>query len=248
MLLGSSFRTGSRGLASATALAIIAMVAPPLLGQTPPASSPVPFARLVIDTRIADESGLGFELPDTTVGFTMEKPAGIHLELQASASYSPAKKLITNDGNSFLWGVKGIWFPRWRVGITGEIRQSHLWTSQFNKSGWIPTAGVLIRDNLLGLPGRFSADYVIPNGCVWATQCTLPADGIQSNRTQGPEFDQEFRALALSRYTLRLGGELSFDHFCDQTNPLVPGPRTCQWADTMAATVRLEFGGKDQWY
>ena len=109
--------------------------------------------------------------------------------------------------------------------------------------------GLTIRDSFGTKSGRFSADYVIPNGCVWAAQCRLPADGIQSNRTQGPEVSQEFRALSLSpKYTMRLGGKLAFYHFCDQANPLVIVPRTCHFANTMALTLRLELGGKDQWY
>lgn len=234
--------------ASAALLATMALVSSRLFAQAPATLTPMPFDRLVIDTHIGNESQLGFTPPDLGIGFTIEKPIGTHIELQTSADYSPDQKYLTNNGNSFVWGVKGIWFPRWHVGISGELRQSHLWTSQFNKSGWIPTAGMMIRDNLLGLPGRFSADYVIPTGCVWATECTLSSDGIQSNRTQGPEFYQEFRAISLSKYSLRLGGALAFYHFCDQANPWVPAPRTCQLADTMALTVRLELGGKDPWY
>ena len=107
----------------------------------------------------------------------------------------------------------------------------------------------MIRDDLLGLRGRFSADYVVPTGCVWAAECRLPADGIQSNRVQGPEFDQEFRALSAGpKFTIRVGGELAFYHFCDQTNPLTIAPRTCHLANMSAMTLRLEFGGKDRWY
>ncbi len=211
-LRSSSCRIRKVNLASAAILATIALVASRLFAQAP-AALEVPFDRLMIDTQIGNQTQLGFKLPDLGVGFAIEKPIGTHVELQTSADYSSDKKYITNDGNSFVWGVKGIWFPRWRVGISSEIRQSHLWTSQFNKSGWIPAAGVMIRDNLLGLPGRFSADYVIPTGCVWATECTLPSDGIQSNRTQGPEFYQEFRAISLVQIHCSCGwhtGSLSF--------------------------------------
>lgn len=247
-------RSSSRkvNLAAAAFLATIIPFGAQLRAQAPADLGPIPFARLLIDTSIGNETQLGFKPPDLGVGFAMEKPMGRHVELQTSADYSLDKKYITNDGESLVWSVKGIWFPRWHFGFSAEIRQSHLWTSQFDKSGWIPAAGAMIRDNLLGLPGRFSVDYVIPTGCVWATLCTLPADGIQSNRTQGSELSQEFRAISLSKYAFRIGGELAFYHFCDQTNPLVPAPRTCHLADTAALTVRLEFSGKtgskDRWY
>jgi hypothetical protein len=260
---GSSFRamrgtggcacsiSGSKaGLASAGLLVIIVLFASHLFAQASPAAlESMPFGRLLIDTQIGSERELGFKPPDLGIGFSVEKPMGTHVELQTLAQYSPDKKYITNDGNNFHWGAKGIWFPRWRVGVSGEIRQSYLWTSQFSKGGWVAAAGVIIRDSFGNMPGRFSVDYVIPKGCVWAAECKLPSDGIQSNRTQGPEFYQEFRALSLGpKYALRLGGKLAFYHFCDQANPLVIVPRTCHLANTMALTLRVELGGKDQWY
>jgi hypothetical protein len=246
----SSSPLQSRGFPFAVCLLVTFLFTLQLCGQSlPNGSESVPFARLLVNTRIGNDEQLGFKPPDLGIGFGIEKPVGIHVELQALAEYSPDKKYITNDGNNFVWGVKGIWFPRWRAGISGELRQSHLWTSEFNKSGWIVAPGLIVRDAFGTVQGRFSVDYVIPRGCVWAAECRLPADGIQSNRTQGPELGQEFRVLSLrSKYTIRVGGELSFYHFCDQANPLVILPRTCHFADAMALTVRLEFGGKDLWY
>jgi hypothetical protein len=234
----------------AACLPITILFASQVFAQAQPASGkPIPFGRLIVDTQIGSARELGFKPPDLGVGFTIEKPIGPHVELQAFADFSPDKKYITNDGNNFIWGAKGIWFPRWHVGISGEIRRSYLWTSQFNKSGWILKPGVMIRDSFGTMAGRFSVDYVVPRGCVWATECRLPADDIQSNRTQGPELLQEFRVLSLTpKYTVRLGGELAFYHFCDQANPLVIVIRTCHFANTMAVTLRLEFSGKDEWY
>jgi hypothetical protein len=246
----SSCPLQSRGLPFAGCLPAIFLFALQLCGQTVSSSSEsVPFARLLVKTQIGNDKQLGFKPPDLGIGFGIEKPVGAHVELQTFAEYSPDKKYITNDGNNFVWGMKGMWFPRWRAGISAELRQSYLWTSQFNKSGWIVAPGFLFRDAFGSAQGRFSVDYVIPRGCVWAAECQLPADGIQSNRTQGPEFAQEFRALSLgAKYTIRVGGELAFYHFCDQANPLVISPRSCHFADTIAMTVRLEFGGKDLWY
>ena len=242
---------GACGVSLAVAIVLAMMLGAPhfVAAQSSAALEPMPLGRLLIDGQIGNETELGFKLPSFSVGFTIEKPVGPHVELQTSAAYSPDKKFLTNDGNSLLWGLRGIWLTRLHVGISGEIRNSHLWTSEFHKSGWTSAAGVMIRDDLLGLPGRFSADYVVPTGCVWAAKCKLPADGIQSNRTQGPEFYQEFRVLSAGpKFGMRLGGKLAFYHFCDQTNPLIIAPRTCHLANTSAMTLRLEFGGKDRWW
>lgn len=231
-------------------LAAIIVLASQVLAQaSAPSRQPVRFGRLMIDTQVGSERELGFKPPDLGIGVTIEKPFGPHIELQTFAEFSPDKKYITNDGNNFQWGARAIWFPCWRIGVSGEARRNYLWTSQFNKSGWALAPGLTIRDSFGTKSGRFSADYVIPSGCVWAAQCRLPADGIQSNRTQGPEFVQEFRALSLGpRYTLRVGGKLAFYHFCDQANPLVIAARTCRLANMMALTLRIERGGKDEWY
>lgn len=246
----SSSPSESRGLPFASCLLLIFLFAPQLGGQTLPSrSESVPFVRLLVNTQTGNDKQLGFKPPDLGIGFGIEKPVGAHVELQAFAEYSPDKKYITNDGNNFVWGLDGIWFPHRRAGLLAELRQSHLWTSKFDKSGWIVAPGLVVRDAFGNAQGRFSVDYAIPRGCVWAAECQLPADGIQSNRTQGPELAQEFRALSLgAKYTVRVGGELAFYHFCDQTNPLVILPRTCHFADTMVLTVRLEFGSKDPWY
>src|SRR2546427_3201115 len=209
----------------------------------------IPFARMILNGQIGDETQLGFKPPDLGIGLAVEKPIGRHVELQTFANYSPDKKYVTNNGNNFDWGATAIWFPRWRVGVSGEIRQSYLWTSLFDKSGWTRSAGIVVRDSFLGGPGRLAVDYVIPSGCVWATQCRLPADGIQSNRTQGPEFYQEFRVASLGgKSAMRMGDKVAIYHFCDQANPLIPTDRPCHTAVTIGFTVRIEFGGKDQWY
>ena len=209
----------------------------------------VPFARIILNGQIGDETQLGFKPPDIGIGLAVEKPVGRHVELQTFANYSPDRKYATNNGNNFGWGGEAIWFPLWRVGVSAEIRQSYLWTSLFNKSGWTRSAGLVVRDGFLGAPGRFSFDYVIPSGCVWAAECRLPPDLIQSNRTQGPEFYQEFRVARLgSKYGMRMGDKVAIYHFCDQTNPMVRVRRTCHTAVTIALTVRIELGGKDEWY
>ena len=164
---------GETGLACA-GLFVSILFAPQVLAQASPTlRDAIPFGRLVIDSQIGSERDLGFRSPDLGVGFSVEKPLGSSVELQTFAEYSPDKKHITNNGNNFQWGAKGIWFPRWRFGVSGEARRSYLWTSQFNKSGWVFAPGLMIRDSFGTRSGRFSVDYVIPRGCVWAVECRL---------------------------------------------------------------------------
>jgi hypothetical protein len=221
--------------------------APHLFGQVPPAKGR-PFGRLLVDTSIGDEKRLGFIPPNLAIGITLEKPVGNHIEFQTGVSYSPDNKFATHDGNNFAWTAKGILFPRWRVGFSARVGKTYLWTSQFSKQAWDNRIGLVIRNHMWGVPGRFSVDYVIPSGCVWAVKCLLPLDGIQSNRTQGPEFNQEFRTWTFgsaSKYTLRVGEKIGMYHFCDQSNPLVQTRRICHVGGITGLTLRLELGSTE---
>ena len=170
---------GKSGLACAGLFASILCASQVLAQASPPLRDVIPFGRLIIDSQIGNERELGFKPPDLGFGFSFEKLLGPNIELQSFAEYSPDKKYITNNGNNFLCGATGIWFLRCRFGVSGEARRSYLWTSQSNKSGWIFAPGLMIRDSFGTRPGRFSVDYVIPRGCVWAAQCRLPPDGFQ---------------------------------------------------------------------
>jgi hypothetical protein len=178
-------------------------------------------------------SGLGYKLPHILAGIAMEQPLGTRWEAQGGVSWSPDRKYITNDGNSVQAGGTALFWPIHRVGITGGLQYTHLWTSQFNKSGYFPAVGAVLRDNWYGNPGRFYASYVFPTGCQWGASCV-----IQSSRTSGLQMYQEFRLWS----HWRVGIRGAWWHFAEQSNQLDPAAgRVWHNTGTMAMTVRYEF-------
>jgi hypothetical protein len=199
-------------------------------------------ARWFIDSGIGVATSLGFKQPDTNFGLALEKPIGSRFEYQAVIGYSPSRKAITNDGNTFLASTQMLFWVRNNLAILGGISYSKLWTSQFVKHGTFPLVGISIRENsrLFG-PGRTYISYDFPTGCVWATPanpCT-----IQSNRLQGVDFAQEFNTFSHLRIVLEYG----FYHFADQGNPFAPNvPRSTHFAITSQVVLRFAFHKLDQ--
>jgi hypothetical protein len=187
----------------------------------------------LFDSETGSESGLGFKMPHLAFGPSFEHRVGRHFEVQGRASYSPDKKYITNDGNSFKSKATGLYWITDSLALTGSVRQSNLWTSQFDKHSWAPSAGIGIREMIAGYPGRIYLEYVFPTGCQWGTSCP-----IQSNRTQGAEVYWEERILP----HLRLGFQLGVYHILNQGNPLLPAiPRTGQVTGDSLVILRYEF-------
>ncbi len=189
--------------------------------------------RWLLDSETGSDAGLGFKEPHVALGISFERPIGLRFELQGNLHYSPDKKSITNDGNSLrVQGVGIIWING-RFGISGDLRHSDLWTSQFNKSAFGPAAGVVFRERFQGMPGRLYVDYVIPTGCEWGLDCPM-----QSSRAKGPEVYWEHR---LSPY-IRLGLHMGVYHLLNQSNNLRPDiPRTGEWSGNTHVVVRFEF-------
>jgi hypothetical protein len=209
-----------------------------------PASSQEAFAdhrsRFLLDAEVGSQASLGYKNPSTAFGPSIEIPLAKRLEFQASGAYSPDRKAITNDGQSLKVGSSAIGFANYRLGFIATLERNWLWTSQFDKSGWLPSAGVVIRNDYFG-PGRLYLTYVVPTGCVWATPSN-PCK-IQSNRLQGIELRQDIRSPSHTRWGFRAG----FYRFCDQGNPNDPqAGRKCHFAATALATLRFEFhlGGR----
>lgn len=198
--------------------------------------------RWLIDVESGTDSGLGYKLPHLAFGISTERPFGHTFELQAGLLYSPDRKYVTNDGNSLNARVKGIYWISPRMGLTGALRHSNLWTSQFNKAGWGVSAGIAIRDRFGGFPGRVYIDYLFPFGCQWGPNCP-----IQSNRIQGPEIYWENRLYP----HIRFGAKLGFYHVLNQSNNLRPDiPRTGEWTGDAHVVIRYEFsrGSLDIYY
>ena len=191
--------------------------------------------RLLLDAAIGSETALGYKLPAISLGPSVEIPIAHRFELQASGTYSPDKKAITNDGHLASVSGSAIGFATDRVGFMASVERGWLWTSQFDKMAWFPSAGVVVRNDYFG-HGRLYVAYVFPTGCVWAT-ASNPCH-IQSNRLQGVTLRQDVRSASHTRWGLESG----LYRFCDQANPNEPQlGRNCHWGMTGLAIVRFEF-------
>jgi hypothetical protein len=204
-----------------------------------PASSQEAFAdhrpRLLLDVEAGSQGSLGYKSPSSAFGPSVEIPAAKRLEFQAGAAYSPDRKNITNDGQSLKLSGSAIGFANYRMGFIATLERNWLWTSQFDKSAWLPSAGIVMRNDYFG-PGRLYLAYVFPTGCVWATPSN-PCK-IQSNRLQGIELRQDVRSASHVRWGFKGG----FYRFCDQGNPNArQAGRKCHFAATVVATLRFEF-------
>jgi hypothetical protein len=167
--------------------------------------------RLLLDSAIGSAASLGFKFPAMSFGPSVEVPFKSRYEFQSTALYSPDRKFITNDGAALNLSGSAIGFVTSRLGITGKVEHTSLWTSQFEESGWVPSAGVVMRNDYLG-QGRLYLSYVFPTGCVWAT-ATNPCM-VQSKRLQGVEIRQETRNGSHKRW----GFDFGIYHFCSQSN------------------------------
>jgi hypothetical protein len=191
--------------------------------------------RFLLAADVGSEGLLGYKFPSTAAGPSFEIPLENHLEIQASAFYSPDRKLITDNGDSLKVSGSVVGFATERVGFIGSIEHAWLWTSQFDKANWFPAAGVVLRNDSFG-PGRLYVTYLIPTGCVWAT--TTNPCAIQSNRLQGVQLQEDVRAWSHGR----MGLETGVYHFCDEGNPYDPqAGRKCHLGATMLLTFSLEF-------
>jgi hypothetical protein len=204
----------------------------PLGAQTTPIGKKST-TRWLLDFETGSNAGLGFKEPHLAFGFSFERPVGRKVELQGGASFSPDRKYITNDGTSMKIESASLYWITQAFAVTGGIRRSTLWTSQFKKSEWGPSAGIAVREYAFGYPGRVYVDYLFSTGCQWGTNCP-----IQSNRTQGPEIYWEKRASS----HFRVGFEFGFYHILNQSDQLRPDiPRTGQWTGDVHILMRFEF-------
>jgi hypothetical protein len=152
--------------------------------------------RLLFDAEAGSLGSLGYKFPSTAFGPSVKIPFHKRFEFQGSATYSPDRKVITGNGHSLKLSGSAIRFMNNRWGFIATVERSWLWTSQFDKSAWHPSAGIVIRNDYWG-PGRLYVNYVFPTGCVWATP-NNPCQ-IQSNRIQGFELRQDVRLSSYMR-------------------------------------------------
>lgn len=191
--------------------------------------------RLLLETEIGSAASLGFKFPAMSFGASMEMPFKSRFEFQSTAFYSPDRKFITDDGNALNLSGSAIAFATSQVGFTGKLEHTSLWTSQFDESGWAPSAGVVIRNDYLGR-GRLYVSYAFPTGCVWAT-VSNPCI-VQSKRLQGVEIRQDTRIGSHTRW----GFDFGVYHFCDQSNQNEPqAGRHCHMGGSAMVTLGFEF-------
>jgi hypothetical protein len=198
--------------------------------------------RLLLDSQIGSESALGYKFPSLSVGPSLELPLKNRFELQAAASYSPDKKLITNNGHLADVTASALGFVNQRVGFIAGVERGWLWTSEFDKKALFPSAGIVLRNDYFG-PGRFYVSYVFPTGRVWDT--TNNPVVLQSNRLQGITLRQESR----SHSHMRWGVESGLYRFCNEANPNEPqASQACRLGVSALATFSFEFhlGGKSR--
>jgi hypothetical protein len=199
--------------------------------ENPPDQRP----RLLLDSEIGSAASLGFHFPATSFGPAVEVPIKDRFEFQSTALYSPDRKFITDNGNALDVSAVAIAFATSRVGIITKMEHASLWTSQFEENTWMPSAGVVVRNDLFG-PGRLYVTYVLPTGCVWAT--TSNPCNIQSKRLQGVDIRQDARFGSHKRWGLDFG----LYHFCDQSNQNDPAAgRRCHLGASAMITMSLEF-------
>jgi hypothetical protein len=188
-----------------------------------------------VDASVGGDADLGFKQPSRNFGTSVELPLSNRFELDAGVSFSPDNKVVTGNGTQLNGVGSGLFWIKDRFAITGGYEHSTLWTSQFTERVGNPFVGFVVRDNFAH-PGRFYLNYFFPTGCVWATAsnpCLL-----QSKRSQGFQFKQEFQLKSYLRFGL--GGTIG--HSCDQGDPTDPtAGRTCHVDYTMDFHFRLEI-------
>ena len=223
-------------------------------------SSSMGSSRWLIDTEIGSATGLGFKFPHMALGFTMERPIK-RAELQTHFLVSPDVKSFARSGHDYQTGVTGLVWLTHRIAAQGGVSYSIYWSAIPNQSACIPDdlypggcryeytyspyhkggttlfVGAVMRDSWFGSPGRFYIQYYVPTGCQWATPSN-PCQ-IQSSRTQGIGFQQEFRLWE----HWRVGLKGAWLRYADQSNPYAPElGRTWHNTGTMTAIIRFEMG------
>lgn len=186
--------------------------------------------RWTFDTRIGSEPQLGFNAPSTSFGPSLEYPLGSQFELQGGVTFTPWESINSGSGHAIDIRASGIGWVNRRIGAWLGFRHDWLWSSPISRSGWSPSIGTVLRDELYR-PGRLYVNYLFPTGCAQlGTSCS-----VASSRTQGLEALQELRLSPHFRFGLQGG----LYHYCD--NPVQLNQRECKFSPAGMVIIRLEF-------
>lgn len=210
--------------------------------------------RVLGDFEIGSDAGLGFKEPHIAAGATVESRFK-RFEVHPFFKFSPDIKYFALSGYNINVGSRQMFWVNKHLAMTGMYDYSAYWqTYQIPTSGVIypnsPKAvlhkttnfispGFLLQKDISGVTNRWYLDYIIPTGCVWATE-TNPCQ-IQSNRTTGVKF--VWTARLYSRLEFGLTGGVY--HLADQSNPHRPDlPRTTHVTGDMSVLLRFILAGK----
>lgn len=217
--------------------------------------SPFSESRLLSDIQFGDFTVFGLGATSLGWGLGGELPLGPSLKAGGRRfEYQPSFAVLVGPKISYWNGSlesqqnlevnnQGlIWMIR-RLAAAGGYQYASYWAEgvtlqnvgyTIRRAGWVPNLGGVIRDTLLGRPGRVYASYIFPTGCQWATPSNPCV--VQSPRTRGIEMMQEVRG---STY-LRIGAELALVRYDDPSAPSVPAiPRIGHTA--VYGTIHLKF-------
>lgn len=152
--------------------------------------------RVLLDLEVGGLQGLGFDGFHISVGATGELPFeidGKRFEAQPFFNVSGTRKSFAPDVPNFNLAAGGrlIYFPIHRIGLTTRQGFSSYFNRISNRMEYRPTAGMVVRDDWFGLPGRATVEYLFPTG--------------SRARLHGVELRQEFQLWSNVRLGLHGG-------------------------------------------
>jgi hypothetical protein len=168
-----------------------------------------------------------------------------HYELDLKDTFSPFETHVAlGGGYANLTSAGGhIWLTN-SLGLNGKVERTNYSVTQVSKVADYAFGGVTYRTVSLGVPSRFSFDYIgqFNNG--------VAPSGVETSHLQGFAFIIENRLGCAGPFCFRLENQESFgrvltqgDQYCDGSiGPLVPGcARGSAFGGGFTGTFYLEF-------
>jgi hypothetical protein len=178
-------------------------------------------------TRILVGAGGSIAWDNKSAGasFGLEVPFLKHYELDLKDTFSPFETHVAlGGGYANLASVGGhIWLTN-SFGLNGKVERTNYIVTQVSKVADYAFGGVTYRTVALGVPSRFSFDYIgqFNNG--------VTPSGIETSHLQGLAFIIENRLGCAGPFCFRLDNQNSFGRVLTQGNPYCDGsigPKTC---------------------
>lgn len=197
-------------------------------------------------TRILVGAGGSIAWDNKSVGasFAIEIPFLKHYELDLKDTFSPFETHVAlGDGYANLASVGGhIWLTN-SFGLNGKVERTNYAVTQVSKVADYAFGGVTYRTVAMGVPVRFSLDYIgqFNNG--------VSPSGVETSHLQGAALIIENRLGCAGPFCFRLENEQSFgrvltqgNQYCDGSiGPQTCGSRTPAFGGGFTGTLYLEF-------